>query len=329
MTIVYQDLPVIHGTGEILKDSKTDWRVLKLKTVAVSKAFDQPEKYWLGRSQRMFDCGSTLEFAVDPHGNKRLIRALFCRDRMCPSCQRRRSMAIFHQVKAVCQSAQKENPTLKYLLLTLTVPNIKADRLSDEVKHLTKSFDRLIKRAEVKRSVKGFFRALEVTYNGKRDDYHPHFHVLLAVPSNYFAKNYINQNRWLELWRESTRYPEITQVDIRVIKPNRKREGSSSIESAAAEVGKYATKPSNYVCEMPDGNYLAHSKAVKELALGIRNKRLIAFGGILKEHHKKLNLQDVESDSVDLVHVGEENDTIEAVMVQVFRWNVGLRQYVG
>ncbi|WP_212746743.1 hypothetical protein, partial [Pseudoalteromonas ruthenica] len=67
MTIVYQDLPVIHGTGEILKDSKTDWRVLKLKTVAVSKAFDQPEKYWFGRSQRMFDCGSTLEFAVDPH----------------------------------------------------------------------------------------------------------------------------------------------------------------------------------------------------------------------------------------------------------------------
>ena len=237
-------------------------------------------------------------------------------------------MAIFHQVKAVCQSAQKENPTLKYLLLTLTVPNITADRLSDEVKHLTKSFDRLMKRAEVKRSVKGFFRALEVTYSGKRDDYHPHFHVLLAVPSNYFTKNYINQNRWLELWREVTRYPEITQVDIRKIKPNRKREGSSSIESAAAEVGKYATKPSNYVCELPDGNYIAHAKAVKDLALGIRNKRLIAFGGILKEHHKLLNLQDVESDSVDLVHVGEENDTIEAVMVQVFRWNVGLRQYV-
>ncbi len=59
MSIVYQDLPVIHGTGELLKDVKNDWRVLKLKTVAVSDAFDQPEKYWLGRSKRMFDCGST------------------------------------------------------------------------------------------------------------------------------------------------------------------------------------------------------------------------------------------------------------------------------
>ena len=104
MSIVYQDLPVVHGTGEILQDSKADWRTLKLKSEAVSKAFDQPEKYWAARSQRMFECGSTLEFATDNHGNMRLVRALFCRDRMCPSCQKRRSMAIFHQVKAVCQS---------------------------------------------------------------------------------------------------------------------------------------------------------------------------------------------------------------------------------
>lgn len=328
MSIVYQDLPVVHGTGEILQDSKADWRTLKLKSEAVSKAFDQPEKYWAARSQRMFECGSTLEFATDNHGNMRLVRALFCRDRMCPSCQKRRSMAIFHQVKAVCQSVQKVHPTMRYLLLTLTVPNVDADSLTDEIKHMTKSFDRLMKRAEVKRSVKGFFRALEVTYNGDRDDYHPHFHVLLAVPAGYFKKNYIKQSRWLELWQESTRYPQITQVDIRPIKPNPKREGSTDIESAAAEVGKYATKPSNYLCKAPDGEYVAWAKPVKDLAVGIRHKRLIAFGGILKEHHKLLQLEDVESDSVDLVHVGEDNDLIEAVMVQVFRWNVGLRQYV-
>jgi len=328
MSIVYQDLPVIHGTGELLKDAKSDWRVLKLKTVAVSDAFDQSEKYWLGRSKRMFDCGSTLEFAVDNHGNKRLIRALFCRDRMCPSCQKRRSMAVFHQVKAVCQSAQKEHPTLKYLLLTLTVPNVKAECLPDEIKHLTKSFERLMQRAEVRKATKGFFRALEVTYNARRKDYHPHFHVLLAVPSNYFTKNYINQSRWLELWQESTRYPEITQVDVRAIKPNKNRVGATDIESAAAEVGKYSTKPSDYVSELPDGNYIANSGVVRDLALGLRHKRLIAFGGILKEHHKLLHLQDVESDSVDLVHVGDVNDTIEAVMVQIYRWNIGLRQYV-
>lgn len=328
MSMLYEGLPLVHGTGEILDDSKTDWRTLKLKSQAVSGAFEKSSKYWVARSQRMYECGSTLEFAVDNHGNMRLIRADFCRDRMCPSCQKRRSMAIFHQVKAVCQSVQRVQPTMRYLLLTLTVPNVKADELSDEIKHLTKSFDRLMKRAEVKRSVQGFFRALEVTYNGDRDDYHPHFHVLLAVPSNYFTKNYIKQSRWLELWQESTRYPHITQVDIRPIKPNPKREGSTDIESAAAEVGKYATKPSDYLCKAPNGEYYAWAKPIKDLALGLSHKRLIAFGGILKEHHKLLQLEDVESDSMDLVHTGEESDLIDAVMRQVFRWNVGLRRYV-
>ena len=327
MTMVYQDLPVIHGTGEILKDDRADWRNLKLKTQAVAGVLPIDSKYWLGRSQRMFECGSTLEFAVNAQGNKRLIRALFCRDRICPSCQKRRSMVMFHQVKAVCQVLQKQHPTMRYLLLTLTVPNVKAEKLSEEISNMTASFYRLMKRAEVKRATRGFFRALEVTYNGVRDDYHPHFHVLLAVPSGYFKKHYIRQSRWLDLWRESTRLPEITQVDIRPVKPNPKREGATDIESAAAEVGKYATKPSNYTCKDINGNWYAAEKPVRELAASIKGKRLVAFGGVMKDIHAKLHLQDVESDNVDLVHTGEENQLIDAVMVQVFRWNVGLKQY--
>ena len=328
MPILYQDLPVVYGTGEILNDSKSNWRDLKLKTIAVSTAFDQPQKYWISRSQRMFDCGSVLEFATDNQGNKRLFKAAFCRDRMCPSCQKRRSMMLFHQVKSICCSIQKAHPTMKYLLLTLTVPNVKASDLSDEVKHLTKSFKRLTQRVEFKRSVKGFFRALEVTYNGNRDDYHPHFHVLLAVPSNYFTKNYIKQSRWLELWQESTRYPHITQVDVRRIKPNPKREGATDIESAAAEVGKYATKPSNYLCKDFSGEYMVFGKAVRDLAVGLSNKRLVGFGGVMAEHRELLALEDVESDSVDLVHVGDSSDLIEATMVQVYKWNLGLRNYI-
>ena len=241
MTILYDDLPEIYGTGEILSDSKTDWRKSKLKTEAVAMAFndnDMTDKYWLGRYVRMMDCGSVLKFAVSRVGEKRLVTANFCRDRMCPSCQRRKSLVVFHQVKNVCLSIKKENPTFKYLLLTLTVPNVKADRLKDEIKHIHKSWGRLVKRVEFKKSVKGFFRATEVTYNGDRDDYHPHLHILLCVPSGYFKKNYITRNRWLELWQESTKYPNITQVDIRTVKPNPKRSESSAIESSAAEVAK-------------------------------------------------------------------------------------------
>ena len=43
--------------------------------------------------------------------------------------------------------------------------------------------------------IKGYVRKLEITYNKERDDYNPHFHVLIAVNKSYFTdKNYyINQ----------------------------------------------------------------------------------------------------------------------------------------
>ena len=329
MTSIYDCLPVSYGTGEILDDKNTDWKKSKLRTNAVADVMEDSDSYWMGRSQRMFDCGSSLQFAVSLAGEMRLHRASFCRDRMCPSCQKRRSLVIFHQVKNVCQAIQNDNPTFKYLLLTLTVPNVSADNLSDEIKHLTKSWDRLTKRVQFKKSIKGWFRALEVTYSGERDDYHPHIHVLLCVPSNYFAKNYIKQERWLDMWRECTRYPEITQVDVRAIKPNPKRTDSDAVSSAAAEVGKYATKPSNYVGRLPGGRYMAIKHVVRELATGIARKRLVAFGGIMKEYHSKLSLEDVESDSVDLINLDGDKSAIDAVMVKVFRWNVGFGNYVG
>lgn len=51
--------------------------------------------------------------------------------------------------------------------------------------------------------VKGYTRKLEITYNEERDDYHTHFHVLIAVNKSYFnqATQYISRDRWLELWQ--------------------------------------------------------------------------------------------------------------------------------
>lgn len=328
MKIIYEDLPVIYDTGEILKD-KTDWRTLKLKSLAVSHSMIGNEKYWLKRSERMLDCGSILRFAVSRTGEKRLIGAQFCRDRMCPACQKRRSLAMFHQVKNVCLSLQAEYKSTSYLLLTLTVPNVSASVLNDEIVRMNKAWSKLSKSAEFKKSIWGWFRALEVTYNTKSNTYHPHFHVLLAVPSKYFkGKNYINQARWLELWQKATNNPLITQVDVRRIKPNPKRNQSTDIESAAAEVGKYATKPSDYIDKASDGEYKANRIVVRDLAVNLKGKRLTAFGGRMKEHYIKLKLNDIDASDADLVHVTGENDLIDAVMVQMYRWNLGLKQYI-
>lgn len=327
MTSLYDDLPEIYGTGEILADEKHDWRKTKLKNEAVASSFESYDEYQ-NRYVRMMDCGAILKYAVSSQKVKRLIYARFCRDRMCPGCQKRKSLVVYHQVKEVCTEIKKDNPTFKYLLLTLTVPNVKADRLRDEIKHIHLSWNKLTKRLAFKKSVKGFFRSLEVTYNGERDDYHPHLHVLLCVPSNYFTKNYISRDCWLEMWQQVTKYPHITQVDVRTVKPNPKRPESSDISSSAAEVAKYATKQSNYICKLPGGDFIAVHSVVRQLAQSLARVKLHCFGGLMLEYSKRLQQKDVESEDVDLIHINDDASDIEAVMVEIYRWNIGFKNYI-
>ena len=324
MKIIYEDLPVIYGSGEILQDS-TDWRTFKLKSTAVSHAMSNTHP---NRSHKILDCGSLLAFAVSSTGDKRLIKAYFCKDRMCPSCQKRRSLVVFHQVKDVCLSLQSEFKSTRYLLLTLTVPNVTADDLPNEINKMNKAWASLSRKVEFKKAIWGWFKALEITHNKKTNTYHPHFHVLLAVPEKYFkGQNYIKQSRWLELWQVAMKNDYITQVDVRRVKPNPKRSGST-IEAAAAEVGKYATKPSDYIKKVSPDYYVADEKIVSELADILKRKRLIAFGGRLKEHYQKLKLTDADLDSVDLINVAGESDQVDAVVLQMYKWNIGLKQYI-
>lgn len=81
----------------------------------------------------------------------------------------------------------------EFIFLTLTAPNVIGDKLDDEIKHYNKSFERLMKRKEVKNIVKGYIRKLEITYNSdvsskSYNTYHPHFHVVIAVNKTYFKK---------------------------------------------------------------------------------------------------------------------------------------------
>ena len=333
---LYENLPVGQQTGEVLQD-KTDWKTEKLRSGAVSLVMPTVK-----RQERIEDCSTLLKFAVDAQGSKRLYQANFCRDRMCPACQRRRSLKVFHQIKSVCSELLVRRPSTVFMMLTLTIPNIHESDLSEAITHMFKSWDRLTKRKEVKTILLGWFRSLEVTKEKKRDGYyHPHFHILLAVPSTALTKNYINQKRWLELWREATRQPEIMAVDIRRVRPSKKlsslgvsdknSEGGSSIESvvgAAAEVGKYATKPSDYLTQISPDQYVADKEIVSVLSVILKGRRIISFGGILKTILLELDQEDVDSDDVDLVNTGEDSDEIDAVIIQVFKWYSGHKSYI-
>ena len=319
-------------TVKFLKDGKRDWRRYKLQSLAVAKAFgffEELTKY----ANKIYSCGSYLKFSCCPQGHdKRLIQAYFCRSRLCVTCQWRKSLAVFAQLITLIHNHKGKYKSDIPLLLTLTVPNVRADNLRHSIDNMQQAFKKVMMRRGVKRAVRSWFRGLEITYNDKQDSYHPHFHVLLIVPGAYFKRErglYIGRDTWLAMWREATGILEITQVDVRRVRKQSKRK---PIEAITAEVAKYATKPASYVKRTLKGDFEASGEVVRTLHYALRNRRLVAYGGLFAKMRKELRLEDVEK--ADLVHITDEQQGCQCsicksdLVDEIYKWNLGVGNYL-
>ncbi|MFR5348345.1 protein rep [Romboutsia timonensis] len=248
-------------------------------------------------TERIKECGDFLQLLSDlTLENTKLHKANFCGNRFCPMCSWRvackDSLEISILMEYLRQREKKE-----FIFLTLTSPNVSGESLNDEIRNYNKSFERLMKRKEVKTIVKGYIRKLEVTYNADNtsdsyNTYHPHFHVVLAVNKTYFTdtKQYIKQDRWLNLWRESTGDFTITQVDIRKAKINNYKE--------VYELAKYSAK---------DTDYLINREVFTVFYKALKGKQLLVFGGLFKEAHRMYLEGDLDSykqvDSIEYAYM--------------------------
>ena len=286
---------------------RRDWRLHKIHNSYISIAYEDvnPKK-----AERMKDCANWLSFVPRGDGTLKLHDARFCRVRLCPICQWRRSLKTFAQMSQVLETAKSEG--FQFLFLTLTVKNCKPDALSDELTNLLLSFNRLMKYKDVQKAVKGYYRGCEVTHNVTTDEYHPHLHVILAVRPSYFSVYYISQQRWVELWRRALKVDYTPVVDIRKCK------GGARV---TAEACKYAVKPSD-ILNFDDWEMTVETLRTLDKALDRR--RFVGLGGVLKDIHKRLHLDDIEDG--DLVHVENQN-TEKATDDEIFYFWNGYDQY--
>ena len=177
---------------------------------------------YFNQAKRTDECNTWKIFqacAANIGHEKKLIQANYCKDRFCATCQWLRSRKAFREAMTIGQHILEHEPKLRFIFLTLTIPNVTLDELGDAITAMMNGWKRLIQRKLVRSTILGYHRSLEVSYNPKRNDYHPHFHVLLVVPNSYFGKRYINRDTWLSLWQQSMRDENITQVDVRAVKP--------------------------------------------------------------------------------------------------------------
>lgn len=291
------------------------WREKRMKSELLAAVYDEINR---SKAVRLRDCGTVLTFNVDTEGKKRLAEANFCHVRLCPMCSWRRSLAVYSAVRKVVDAMSGK---YAFMFLTLTVRNIPGSELSGEIDHLMDSWQRLTQRKAWRQAVKGWYRGLEVTHNVSRlsssfDTFHPHFHCLLAVEPLYFkSRQYINQARWVELWRNALKVEYAPVVDVRRVSGNTGKD--------VAEAAKYAVKDGEMI-DPEDWDLTLETVRVLDCAL--HKRRLVAYGGAMKEWHKRLNLPDEEA--TDLVHIDGEQDSSETVRVEVYAWHTGYQQYI-
>ncbi|MGK4182895.1 protein rep, partial [Enterococcus faecium] len=159
------------------------------------------------------------------------------------------------------------------------------------------ALSKMFRRKKVQIAIKGYVRKLEITYNKEREDYNPHFHLILAVNKSYFTDKdyYIKQSEWLDLWREVTGKTginpdgtdEITQLDIRKVKGFQQ-------EKAVQEVAKYSAK---------DFEMTESQEVFDTFYHAMKGRQLITFNGVFKEYKKKY-----DAGELDHYRQKDEND---------------------
>ena len=229
------------------------------------------------------NCGNTLQF--NKSGD--LVSADFCRQRLCPNCQRRNSLKMYSKFKVVESDLAKQE--YRFIHLVLTIKNCDESDLSDTVTMLYKASSKFFADKRIKQGFKGALRCLEVSYNKMDCNFHPHLHCLVAVKKSYFtSRYYLNRDKIAEIWKKHLKIDYIPQVWL-----------TKCDDNAVAEVVKYAVKPLE----------LCMSEVVRRNVLvalhgALHGRRLVQTYGVVKES-AKINNVDFEADDLERAESSE------------------------
>jgi hypothetical protein len=243
-------------------------------------------------------------------------------------------------------TAEADYKNLVPLFLTLTLQNCKTavPEMAQTLDKIFGGWNRLWMNRELKTQVRGWFRALELTYDGEKtisnyrykknkiyydkknlkpgdanpnyDTFHPHIHAIVLVDRSYFQDGYIKTEEWVQLWRSAMRLDYDPICDIRKIQNSKgKRKG-------IAEVSKYTVKDA----EITAGDNATTDRLVNVLNKTLKGRRLYAFGGLLKQIQAKFTA--TAPDEGDLVKTSGETIRADvATVIEIYHWNFGVHQY--
>lgn len=243
------------------------------------------------RGERMEQCADLVSYnSCEDCGGKHVRTVTLCRDRVCPLCNWR--LANKRWVTLYNALYSMYDPGLKYHLVTLTIRNIRPDRLSEALQHMSTAWHRVLQRNMLRHYVMGWARSVEITYNHDTGMMHPHYHIILVTES-LLTQEEFDPSEILYYWMSSiTKEGELVTLraqDVREIKV--KQDEDDNLLAAALEVYKYTIKQHDLM-SMPMADFMAYAKQ-------IAGKRLTATGGIIKAKIKT-DLDDIGDDQLEV-----------------------------
>lgn len=306
-----------------MKDSITTLRTLQEKKnrgLILAASFER-----LGypdRAKLVVECGTYIGFVETGEGAK-IVEANFCKQRLCPACNWRRSLKIYGATSQILDHLDKQyGKSIKYLFLTLTVKNVPMSDLGKAIDGMAEAFKRLTNNRAWKRRVKGCMRTLEVTINHETQEAHPHYHLILAVDRSYATKGddtYWTHADWQAAWQKSARLDYAPNVSIERVKGR---------ESGIAEVSKYMAKDSDYLVDAMQAHMgTEEAEALTDWLVGnlltqLHGRRLISYTGILRDAQRALRLDPENGPLTDSIR----GDV--AAAIKHYHWSAGLGRYI-
>lgn len=293
------------------------------------------------KARKLQACGTWLQYVADSsNGRLTLSGANFCRLRLCPICQWRRSLKLYGQMRKVIEHLGSD---FLYIFWTGTIKNCVGSELSQTITHLLEGFKCMAKMTPFKKAVKGYFRALEVTRNATDESFHPHIHALFAVRRSYFtSRDYLAQAEWSALWLKAlnecaprcgfNRLDYAPLVNVKRVKPRGEKAseydgGAVDTIAAICETAKYCVKSEDIIC-YDDWDLTVDTLRTLDGALS--GRRLISMGGVIRQAHHDLNLSAVDSDEADLLDIGTDESIAnpENANSLLYVWHSGYSEYV-
>lgn len=252
---------VEHRDDKLLKRAKSKHFTGKM-AIALAELHSPLEKYY----RNAFYCNHSLTQSGQTLSGK------YCGTRICNTCNRIRTAKL---ISGYEQAIKKfDDPQF----VTLTVPNVQGDLLSQKLDEMYKKFRKITDRLRKKKLKYAGLRKSEVTVNVIRDDFHPHFHLIVdsLEAATYFVK------AWLELNPTSN----IKGQDIR-----------KADENSMKELFKYTAK----VVSNINGKQVIMIKAVDTIMQALRKRRIIQpFGGLIKYVDEEIREEDLKADRYNI-----------------------------